>query len=151
MYTDVTKNDATSCLFSSHRFRLHSWRINLREWHSQRTPRLLPELLPFSFLPAVMLCSLLLSVSGPSLSLSLSLSLLLSLSLYLSDTTHTEIRARSRSRVTRRITRWKKTTRLKEEAGRLFSCVSGPRCGRSSPAALSCSSRYRLGYVYDSS
>lgn len=32
-----------------------------------------------------------------------------------------------------------------------FSCVSDPRCERSSPAALSCSSRYRLGYVYDSS
>jgi len=32
-----------------------------------------------------------------------------------------------------------------------FSCVSDPRCGRSSPASLSCSSWCRLNRAYDSS
>lgn len=41
----ATKNGAT-LFFTGHRFpfTFYSWRINLCEWHSQRTSRLLPEL-----------------------------------------------------------------------------------------------------------
>lgn len=101
-----------SFLFSPPFSPIYSWRINLREWHSQRTSRLLAKASAFLVPPG-------------------------------SDASC--FRSHSRSK------EMEEDSEAEGGSWKAFSCVSDPRCERSSPAALSYSSRYRLGYVYDSS
>lgn len=136
----ATKNGAICIFFlffskfTGHRFpSTYSWRINLCEWHSQRTSRLLPELATAFLVPPGGSTTLLARQLRPACSV---VSRPLSFSHSCSSATKDG----------------RRTARLQEEARkRLLSCVSDLRCGPFSPAALSCSLRYRLGYVYDSS
>lgn len=110
VYAMKKKRHYISFLFSPPFSPIYSWRINLREWHSQRTSRLLAKASAFLVPPG-------------------------------SDASC--FRSHSRSK------ELEEDSEAEGGSWKAFSCVSDPRCERSSPAALSCSSRYRLGYVYD--